>query len=52
MIMKLKIIGFGMINHLLISLNGIQDSLIIVVVEAKTVVLFSLMVNGTMQTVI
>lgn len=51
MVLKTNISGFGMIIHLMISLTGLQASLIIIEVLTKTVVLFTMMVNGTMHPV-
>ena len=43
--------GSGMIDHLKISLTGLKDSLTIMLAVMKTVLLFILMVNGTMHPV-
>lgn len=51
MVLKTNISGFGMIIHLMILLTGLQVSLIIIEVLMKTVVLFTMMVNGTMHPV-
>jgi len=51
MVLRTNMSGFGMIIHLMISPTGLRVSLIIIEALMKTVVFFTMMVNGTMHPV-